>query len=39
MLDTHIEVCFQAGTQFWDEKMSNDLIEGRLDGTAFDRWV
>ncbi len=29
----------QAGTQFWDEKMANDLAEGRLDGTAFDRWV
>ncbi|PON53622.1 ATP-dependent zinc metalloprotease [Trema orientale] len=28
----------QAGTQFWDEKMSNDLTEGRLDGTAFDRY-
>ncbi|PON47718.1 ATP-dependent zinc metalloprotease [Parasponia andersonii] len=28
----------QAGTQFWDEKMSNDLSEGRLDGTAFDRY-
>lgn len=29
----------QAGTQFWDEKMANDLAEGRLDGSAFDRWV
>ncbi|XP_062118060.1 uncharacterized protein LOC133831689 [Humulus lupulus] len=28
----------QAGTQFWDEKMSNDLTEGKLDGTAFDRY-
>ncbi|KAF5477309.1 hypothetical protein F2P56_003959 [Juglans regia] len=28
----------QAGTQFWDEKMANDLAEGRLDGTAFDRY-
>ncbi|CAJ1958179.1 unnamed protein product [Sphenostylis stenocarpa] len=27
----------QAGTQFWDEKIANDLAEGRLDGTAFDR--
>ncbi|XP_024019352.1 uncharacterized protein LOC21390190 isoform X2 [Morus notabilis] len=27
----------QAGTQFWDEKISNDLAEGRLDGIAFDR--
>lgn len=28
----------QAGTQFWDEKMANDLAKGRLDGTAFDRY-
>ncbi|KAF3436975.1 hypothetical protein FNV43_RR19728 [Rhamnella rubrinervis] len=28
----------QAGTQFWDEKMANDLAEGRLDGIAFDRY-
>ncbi|XP_075643562.1 uncharacterized protein LOC142614811 [Castanea sativa] len=28
----------QAGTQFWDEKMANDLANGRLDGTAFDRY-
>ncbi|KAK0598636.1 hypothetical protein LWI29_036528 [Acer saccharum] len=28
----------QAGTQFWDEKMSNELAEGRLSGTAFDRY-
>ncbi|XP_028801931.1 uncharacterized protein LOC114757110 isoform X2 [Neltuma alba] len=28
----------QAGTQFWDEKVANDLAEGRLDGTAFDRY-
>ncbi|BBH01458.1 hypothetical protein with DUF2431 [Prunus dulcis] len=28
----------QAGTQFWDEKMANDLAEGRLDGSAFDRY-
>ncbi|KAJ1410369.1 Peptidase M41-like [Sesbania bispinosa] len=27
----------QAGTQFWDEKVANDLAEGRLEGTAFDR--
>ncbi|KAF1898238.1 hypothetical protein Lal_00033004 [Lupinus albus] len=25
-------------TQFWDEKVANDLAEGRLDGTAFDRY-
>ncbi|KAI9162403.1 hypothetical protein LWI28_026942 [Acer negundo] len=28
----------QAGTQFWDEKMSKELAEGRLSGTAFDRY-
>ncbi|GLU12674.1 hypothetical protein SLE2022_293360 [Rubroshorea leprosula] len=28
----------QAGTQFWDEKMSNELAEGRLGGSAFDRY-
>ncbi|KAK7334707.1 hypothetical protein VNO80_26468 [Phaseolus coccineus] len=28
----------QAGTQFWDEKVANNLAEGRLDGTAFDRY-
>lgn len=28
----------QAGTQFWDEKVANDLAEGRLDGTSFDRY-
>ncbi|KAG8638194.1 hypothetical protein MANES_14G009100v8 [Manihot esculenta] len=28
----------QAGTQFWDEKMSNELAEGRLSGTTFDRY-
>nr|XP_011468860.1 PREDICTED: uncharacterized protein LOC101300106 isoform X2 [Fragaria vesca subsp. vesca] len=28
----------QAGTQFWDEKMASDLAEGRLDGSAFDRY-
>ncbi|KAK3042647.1 hypothetical protein RJ639_000899 [Escallonia herrerae] len=26
----------QAGTQFWDEKLQNDLAGGRLIGTAFD---
>jgi len=30
---------FQAGTQFWDEKLANNLAEGRLDGTTFDRYV
>ncbi|KAK8469249.1 hypothetical protein PHAVU_005G030300 [Phaseolus vulgaris] len=28
----------QAGTQFWDEKVANNLAEGRLDGTTFDRY-
>ncbi|XP_065864881.1 uncharacterized protein [Euphorbia lathyris] len=28
----------QAGTQFWDEKMSTELAEGRLSGTTFDRY-
>lgn len=28
----------QAGTQFWDEKLENELAEGRLSGTAFDRY-
>lgn len=30
---------FQAGTQFWDEGLQNELSEGRLSGSAFDRWV
>ncbi|XP_078439193.1 ATP-dependent zinc metalloprotease [Wolffia australiana] len=28
----------QAGTQFWDEKLENELAEGRLSGSAFDRY-
>ncbi|GER52774.1 nuclear cap-binding protein subunit 1 [Striga asiatica] len=28
----------QAGTQFWDEKLENELAEGRVSGTAFDRY-
>ncbi|KAJ6817535.1 uncharacterized protein M6B38_410710 [Iris pallida] len=28
----------QAGTQFWDEKLENELAEGRLSSTAFDRY-
>ncbi|XP_042008393.1 uncharacterized protein LOC121757003 isoform X1 [Salvia splendens] len=28
----------QAGTQFWDEKLQNELSEGRLSGSAFDRY-
>lgn len=28
----------QAGTQFWDEKLDKELAEGRLSGTAFDRY-
>ncbi|THU64629.1 hypothetical protein C4D60_Mb01t28490 [Musa balbisiana] len=28
----------QAGTQFWDEKLDNELAEGHLSSTAFDRY-
>ncbi|KAL2245106.1 UNVERIFIED_CONTAM: hypothetical protein Sindi_2778800 [Sesamum indicum] len=28
----------QAGTQFWDEKLQSELAEGRVSGTAFDRY-
>ncbi|KAJ6432324.1 hypothetical protein OIU84_019545 [Salix udensis] len=28
----------QAGTQFWDEKLSNELAEGKLSSTSFDRY-
>ncbi|KAG8386640.1 hypothetical protein BUALT_Bualt03G0169600 [Buddleja alternifolia] len=28
----------QAGTQFWDEKLQNELAEGRISSTAFDRY-
>ncbi|CAN1785486.1 hypothetical protein LINPERHAP1_LOCUS16887 [Linum perenne] len=28
----------QAGTQFWDEKMSNELAIGQLSGATFDRY-
>ncbi|XP_010260608.1 PREDICTED: uncharacterized protein LOC104599679 [Nelumbo nucifera] len=28
----------QAGTQFWDEKLENELAEGRLSTAAFDRY-
>ncbi|XP_047945255.1 uncharacterized protein LOC125191870 isoform X1 [Salvia hispanica] len=28
----------QAGTQFWDEKLQHELSEGRLSGSAFDRY-
>ncbi|XP_055823065.1 uncharacterized protein LOC129891656 [Solanum dulcamara] len=28
----------QAGTQFWDEKLENELAKGQLSGTAFDRY-
>ncbi|XP_058218542.1 uncharacterized protein LOC131329454 [Rhododendron vialii] len=28
----------QAGTQFWDENLQKELSEGRLSGTAFDRY-
>jgi len=30
-------VCVQAGTQFWDENLQSELLQGRLSGTAFDR--
>jgi len=29
----------QAGTQFWDENLENELAEGRLSSTAFDRYI
>lgn len=29
----------QAGTQFWDEKMNNEMAEGQLSGSTFDRLV
>ncbi|RWR85717.1 hypothetical protein CKAN_01459000 [Cinnamomum micranthum f. kanehirae] len=28
----------QAGTQFWDEKLENELAEGRLSSASFDRY-
>ncbi|XAR56917.1 hypothetical protein NMG60_11037568 [Bertholletia excelsa] len=28
----------QAGTQFWDENLQNELAEGQLSGMAFDRY-
>lgn len=28
----------QAGTQFWDETLQKELAEGRLSGSAFDRY-
>ncbi|KAK6947217.1 hypothetical protein RJ641_000690 [Dillenia turbinata] len=28
----------QAGTQFWDAKLENELSEGQLSGAAFDRY-
>lgn len=28
----------QAGTQFWDENLQTEFAEGRLSGTAFDRY-
>ncbi|KAG9147326.1 hypothetical protein Leryth_020585 [Lithospermum erythrorhizon] len=32
------ELTLQAGTQFWDENLQNELAQGRLSGTAFDRY-
>ncbi|ESQ30785.1 hypothetical protein EUTSA_v10011505mg [Eutrema salsugineum] len=29
----------QAGTQFWDQKMENEIAEGRLSGSSFDSMV
>ncbi|MBA0660392.1 hypothetical protein Goklo_012413 [Gossypium klotzschianum] len=29
----------QAGTQFWDENMNNEMAEGQLSGSTFDRLV
>ncbi|XP_027061837.1 uncharacterized protein [Coffea arabica] len=28
----------QAGTQFWDERLQNELAEGQLSGSSFDRY-
>ncbi|TYI84499.1 hypothetical protein E1A91_D05G369100v1 [Gossypium mustelinum] len=28
----------QAGTQFWDENMNNEMAEGQLSGSTFDRY-
>lgn len=36
---SHVSVSWQAGTQFWDEKLQNELAEGRVSGTTFDRLV
>lgn len=36
---TNLFFLVQAGTQFWDEKLENELAEGRLSGTAFDRYI
>lgn len=33
------DVFLQAGTQFWDEKLDNELAEGRLSGASFDRYL
>lgn len=30
---------WQAGTQFWDEKLENELAEGRLSSASFDRYI
>ncbi|KAG6470178.1 uncharacterized protein LOC122032182 isoform X1 [Zingiber officinale] len=34
----HMGIQGQAGTQFWDEKLDNELAEGRLSSPAFDRY-
>ena len=34
-----LNVFLQVGTQFWDEKVENELAEGRLSSTSFDRYI
>ncbi|GKU93442.1 hypothetical protein SLEP1_g7035 [Rubroshorea leprosula] len=38
VIKAQLSFFLQAGTQFWDEKMSNELAEGQLSGSAFDRY-
>ncbi|MQM16038.1 hypothetical protein Taro_048991 [Colocasia esculenta] len=33
-----LQLVDEAGTQFWDETLENELAEGHLSGTAFDRY-
>ena len=39
MLGLIMNLFLQAGTQFWDENLENELTEGRLSSTAFDRYI